>query len=204
LKEETLKKLTFALITATLVVGFAGSVILKAQDEMSEDQMMQMMMKYGTPGEGHKKLDGMTGSWTFTSKWWADPKAHPELSNGTCESNWILGGRFVQENVTGDMMGQPFHGMGLTGYDNYGEKYQMFWIDEMATCFMIADGTIDKGGKVITFTGSYDDYMTGKKDKPFKGQVEFVDSNTRIYRAFEFPSDGEPFVSFEVTYKRSE
>ncbi len=198
-----MKKLTIVLTAAVLFFGIIGVFSLRSQEEMSEDQMMEMMMKYGTPGDNHKKLDGMTGNWNFATKWWADQSAPAQETKGSCKAEWVLGGRFVQENVTGDMMGQPFHGMGFTGYDNFNQKYQMFWIDEMATCFMLADGQIDKDGKVITFEGTYDDYMTGQKDKRFKSEVRFVDTNTRVYRSYEFPADGEPYVSFEVTYKRA-
>jgi len=199
-----LKKFSIVVVAAAILGGVFGAVGLRSQESMTEDQMMQTMMKYATPGEFHKKLDGMIGSWNFTSKWWADPSAPSQESNGTCESSWILGGRFVQEKVTGDMMGQPFHGMALTGYDNFNQKYQMLWIDEMATCFLIADGQIDKSGKKITFEGKYQDYMTPNRDKRFKSEVELVDANTRIYRSYEYPTEGEPFVSFEVTYRRAE
>jgi len=197
------KKMIAFSITIILLAGIFGINSLRSQEGSDQDKMMQMMMKYGTPGELHKKLEAMVGNWNFITRWWAEAGAPPEESKGTSVNKWILGGRFVQEDITGDMMGQPFHGMGITGYDNYNQKYQYLWIDEMATCFMIADGTIDNSGKIITFEGTYDDYMTGQKDKEFKSIIKLIDNDTRIYQAYDHAPDGKEYLSFEVAYKRA-
>ena len=36
------------------------------------------------------------------------------------------------------------------GYDKLKEKYVNLWIDDMSTMVMIAEGTADSSGKVIT------------------------------------------------------
>ena len=71
----------------------------------------------------------------------------------------ILGGRVMLERFHGTMMGQPFEGMGTTGFDNVSQKWWGTWMDSMSTGMMATTGTCD-GGK-CEFTGTYNDAMTG-------------------------------------------
>src|SRR5437660_8467714 len=90
----------------------------KAADDKTA-AMMAAYAKHATPGEGHKKLEPLIGSWTFAGKFWMDPSAPPTEGRGTAERKWILDGRFVQETVKGQMTGMPaFEGFAITGYDN--------------------------------------------------------------------------------------
>src|SRR4029453_8671940 len=100
------------------------------------------------------------------------PDAQPLLSTGTAISTWTLKGRFVQQEFSGEFMGQPFHGISFTGYNNFGEKYRSVWIDDMSTRMVVSEGDADGEGKVITLGGSYACAMTGEKDK----------ATTQVYR----------------------
>ena len=59
-----------------------------------------------------------------------------------------LGGRFLEERVQSSFMGQPFSGIGYTGYDNVKKKYVSTWMDNMGTMIMVMEGTPDPAGKV--------------------------------------------------------
>ena len=45
----------------------------------------------------------------------------------------LLDGRFLQQEFTGEMMGQPFSGVGINAYDNLRKRYVTTWIDTMGT-----------------------------------------------------------------------
>src|ERR1035438_2526899 len=109
----------------------------------NQEEMTKAWMAAATPGEAHKKLEPMVGSFTVVTKMWMDPAKPPEESTGTSESKWVLGGRFVEQRVEGTAMGQPFSGIGYTGYDNYKKKYVGSWTDTMGTMIMISTGTAD-------------------------------------------------------------
>jgi len=50
----------------------------------------------------------MTGSWEFETKMWMEgPGAPPALSKGTAEMKMIMGGRFLRQDLKGEMMGMP-------------------------------------------------------------------------------------------------
>jgi len=196
-----MKKLVIPVALAILS-GLMGADVLWSQETGGQDPMMQLMMKYGMPGEFHKKLDGLIGSWDLTTKWWMDPKAPPQESKGTAECSWIMGGRYVRENVTGDVMNQPFHGMSISGYNNFRQEFVSLWIDNMSTSFMFMTGAMDKDDKTIAYQGTYDDIMTGQKDKKFRVVTKSIDSDHRVYEWYDFAPDGKEFMSMEVSYTR--
>ena len=163
--------LAFALV---LLVGLSVHAQGKKDAPKADPKMAAMMeayMKHAAPGEGHKKLEPLIGSWKYTGKFWMDPVAPPLEGAGTAERKWILGGRFMDEVVKGQMTGMPeFEGHGLMGYDNHSKKYVGIWIDSMTTSIAVSQGTMDAAGKV--FTSEHEDYDVGLKYKlPVKSQV---------------------------------
>src|SRR6266542_583478 len=111
------------LAIAMLIAGIA-SAQEKAPEKkakaapMDEKAAMEAMQKAATPGEAHKKLETMIGTFDAKVKLWMDPSKPAEESAGTSENTWVLGNRFVQTKHEGTFMGQPFSGIGYTGYDN--------------------------------------------------------------------------------------
>jgi hypothetical protein len=169
----------------------------------TEEEIMAAYAKFSQPGEHHKMLEPLAGSWNCSSKMWMDPGAPPTESKAASESKWILGGRFLQEEVTGDMNGMPFHGMGITGYDNIKKEYVSFWIDEMATSFMLANGQMDEGAKNLTMMGTWKDPLANLAEKKFKTVLRITGSDQHVYEMYEFGPDGKQFKSFEITYTRA-
>ena len=90
------------------------------QHDMSAEEkaMMDAYMKAGTPGKQHEELAKTVGSYDLAVKSWMAPGTPPTESKGTAERTMVLSGRVLAETVHGDMMGQPFEGHGMTGYDN--------------------------------------------------------------------------------------
>ena len=121
-----------------------SSIALLAQNqtkkEMSADEKaaMEAMMKAGTPGEAHKQLAPLVGTWNVVVKMFPQPGAPAQESKGTAVNKWVLGGRWVQENFTGKFMNMPFTGIGYTGYDNIKKQYTGTWMDNMSTATMVS------------------------------------------------------------------
>ena len=88
------------------------------------DAMMAKWKEASTPGVGHAALEPLVGTWDSTVKWWKDPASAPEESKGTSVVQWTFGGRFLEQKFSGTSMGQPFEGLGITGFDNIAKKYQ--------------------------------------------------------------------------------
>ncbi len=170
------------------------------KDAAIEAEMMQKWTAYATPGEAHKALNPLVGSFTHKIKWWMAPGTKPEESTGTTDSQWILGGRFIESVVKGVSMGQPFEGRAFMGYDNEKKQYDSTWIDTMATGIMISHGQYDAGTKILTETSSASCPMEGTKT--FRNVTKFIDNNNHVYEMYTNDKDGKKFLMMEITYTR--
>ena len=129
------------------------------------------------------------------------PDAPPTVTKATAKATWVMNGRFVQEEFTGEFMGKPFHGMSLTGYDNIKQKYNTVWVDDMHTSLVTAEGEAESGGKAITLAGKYDCPMTGQKNLTMKQVIRILGPDTRVFEMHD-PSKGEHSKTMEITYTR--
>jgi Protein of unknown function (DUF1579) len=201
-------------IYVTLVVAgalFAGSAIsddkpataeTKAKTAgLSPEEMMKKAEAAGKPGPAHKALDALVGDWNIDGRCWMAPDGAPTENKGSAKVRWILGDRFVQEDFSGEFMGKPFHGIGVTGYDNMKKKYVGSWVDDMSTGLFISEGATDADGKVFTFHGKMDDPMTGQKNKPFKFVIRILDPNKHTFEMHDLTL-GEKSKTMEMTYTR--
>jgi len=127
---------------------------------MDEKAVMEAMQKAASPGEAHKKLDAMVGTFDAKVKMWMDPAKPAEESTATSENTWVLGNRWVQTKSEGTFMGQPYSGIGYTGYDNVAKKYVGTWMDTSGTGMMTMKGTMT--GNVMRETATMSDPMSGK------------------------------------------
>jgi hypothetical protein len=159
-------------------------------------------MKHTQPGEGHKMLSEMTGRWSYTMKWWATPSAKPDESKGTATGKMILGGRFLQQEVSSKVNGQPFNGMGITGFDSFRNEYQSMWIDSMSTHMMMSSGSYDANTRTLKETGNMTDLMAGMKDRWFRTELNMKDKNAYTYAMYSKDAAGAEFKMMEIEYKK--
>jgi len=192
------------ILAATLVAAFAATLSF-ADDPKPQagpgQAEMEAMMKAATPGDAHKKLGAMAGTFNAEVKMWMQPGAPPAGGAGVAENSWALDGRFLEQHFTGNFMGMPFTGMGFTGYDNIKKKYVGTWMDTMTTSMMISTGTANADGKSYTFTSTMDDPMTGKSS-PVKEVVTVVDNDHHTLEMWGAGPDGKMFKTMEIAYTR--
>ena len=172
----------------------------KAEKQMDSQAVMEVYQKLATPGEPHKLFATLTGSWTTKTKSWMEPGKPPMESTGSAEMKMLLDGRFLQQEFSGDMMGQPFSGIGIDGYDNLRKRYVTTWIDTMGTGIFQMEGTASADGKTIT--------MKGRHDEPGGGLMthraiwKIVDSNTQAFDMYGTHHGGKEMKVMEITYTR--
>ena len=189
----------------SLAVTVAAQDKTPAKQQPAADPQMQAMIeameRFGTPGPEHRRLIEGVGTWDVEAKSWMDPAAPPITSKGTSVQRAILGGRYVQYDFEGEMMGSPFGGFGLSGYDRYNKKYVSLWLDTWGTGFYLTEGTCDAEGKVCTETGTWDDYTTGTKMK-VKEVYTHISRDRFTMEMFVVQPDGKEMRTMELTYTR--
>lgn len=120
MKEDTLR-FTHVAVTGlclALHVSFAIAEDKKAEKQMDPQAVVEMYQKLAMPGEPHTLLASLAGSWTTITKSWMEPDKPPIESTGSVEMKMLLNGRFLQQEFTGEMMGQAFSGIGINAYAN--------------------------------------------------------------------------------------
>jgi len=194
-----------------LSVLILGSVYVIAQEQASskaptmtaeQKAMMDAWLKNGTPGPQHEKIKSLAGKWDADVSMQMDPAAPEEKSKATMVNQSIFDGRFLQQDYNGTFMGQPFKGMGMVGFDNQKQKYVMGWIDSMDTAMMVAEGTADESGKVITFKSEMD--CPGTNEKVSVRQVLTIqDNDHHTFESYQTKKGSAEFKGMTIKYTRA-
>src|SRR6266705_1306156 len=127
-----------------------GNKFGSSNPDLSQEAMMKKMEAAGAPGPAHKALDALVGNWKAEVKCWMDPAGAPEVTQGTAKANWTFNGRFLEEEFHGQMMGKPFTGRTLLGFDNTKQTFNSVWVSDTQTSMFTSEGKGDSGNKVIT------------------------------------------------------
>lgn len=193
----------FSVIVISLVLLISTPVLAaekKADKKMDHEAMMEMWKQMAQPGEPHKRLASLAGSWTTTTKEWMEPGKPPTESTGTAEIKTLLGGRFIQQEFNGEMMGQSFKGIGIDGYDNMTKKYVTVWMDSMGTGMFFMDGTASSDGKTITLKGSHPEPGGGKMTH--RAVWKLLDDNKTTFEMYGAHQDQKETKMMEIVYTR--
>jgi len=212
-----MKRSTTAKYLAALLALATLSLPSPAQDKETpkkddkkptESDMMAMMLELAKPGENHKLLASVAGTWDYKVKFWMSPDAPPMESSGKAVSRTVMDGRYVISDHTGKMqmpgpngamMDTPFTGMSIEGYDNVKKKFVASWIDNMGTGIMNMEGTYDAGSKTLTYLAEYEP-MPGMKTK-MREVIKIADNDHRTMEFFE-DRGGKEVKTMEMTYVR--
>ena len=195
-------------VSSPAAVSAAVSSAQPSAEEMKK--MMEVMMEMGKPGENHKLLAELVGSWTYTLKMYMDPTTgKPSESKGTAVRKAVMDGRYFIADVTGKfqmpgkdgkMTDMNFKGMAVEGYDNVKKKFVCSWIDNVSTMIMNAEGSYDAASKTFTYNADCE-MMPGMKMK-VREVVKVVDKDHHTFEWYEDKGQGES-KTMEISYTRS-
>ena len=189
-----------------LMLSFLAFVLLISTPSIAQENEGEMVaeqqawMEYMTPGPMHEMLMKASGEWKSVSKFWMDPSGEPMVSEGAVKFEMILGGRYMKSTHTGTMMGMPFEGIFLQGYDNATNEFTAIWIDNMGTGTSVAKGKYDEASKSIMYEGTMVDPMS-KQELKYKQSVKFLDDNHHLVEMF-MDNNGIEFKMMETDITR--
>ncbi len=178
-----------------------GSSTRSVKPGAGQDEMLQKAEAAGRPGAGHQALEHFVGNWKGEVKCYKDQDSAPAVSQASAKISWIMNGRFLEEDFRGEMMGKPFHGRTVIGYDNVTQTYRSVWISDMQTSMFMTEGKGESGGKVITLEGVASCPMRGQGDIPMKVVLRVLGPDKHTFEMFD-ESEGESTKTMEITYTR--
>lgn len=189
----------------------APAGVLAVQEQMDPEAMLRAWQEAGAPDEHHKQLHYFVGQWTTEMKSLM-PGGEAFNSTGKASYEMIMGGRFLKSTYEGDMMGLPFTGHSLGGYNKVDRRWEALWMDTVSTAMYYYTGEKTDDGWV--YMGSETDPMTRQTMRTkdvitVHGPDHF--SFTRHYPNPENPAnpdnpdnlgEGDWVAGFKIDYKR--
>ena len=189
-----------ASIAISPIISFAeerSAVASGDKPDPKTEEMMKKMEAAGTPRAAHKILAKLIGEWAVEVKYWMTPEGEPTVTKGTSTAKWIMGDRFLHEEFYGEMMGKPFQGKTIMGYDNTSKMYNTVWIDNMSTGMVVSEGTANKDdAKMLTYTGECACPVSKEMTKKFKHILHIVSDDKHVLEMYDL-SKGEKFKEME-------
>ena len=193
-----------SLILGSLLVitSFSLSAQEKKEPKMTEQQQKEQetWMQYMMPGEMHRLLAQGNGDWHENLVFWMSPEGDATKAESECTNTMILGDRYQESIHKGTMMGMPFEGRGLVGYDNIKKVFQSTWVDNMGTGIMYLEGPFDPKTNSVTLTGKMVDAMTGKTEN-VREIMTFINEKSQKMEMY-MTKNGKEFKTMEISFTK--
>ena len=152
------------------------------------------------PGPEHELLKKDAGVWDATVEEFSEPGSPPKVSKGVETNTLICGGLWLISEFKGEMMGQPFQGHGVTGYDPVKKKYTGIWVDGMSPALGLVEGTYDQAKK--TMTSIYESHEPAGNPVKMKMVTVWKGEDSRAWTASMVGEDGKDMPMLAINYKR--
>jgi hypothetical protein len=194
-----------------VVIGLGSSI--QAQEAQTKgpsgdemEAMMAEMMRYAAPGEHHKNLESLAGNWDFTMRFHMGPDAPWSENTGHSVHQWVLGGRFLQQNIQSPpskALPMEFEGLGLLGYDNFAEEYVQLWMDNFMTGVITLKGSDDASDKEVTVSGELTKPMGEGQKIKVRWVYKIVNNDQFTFEMWEPDENGVEYLHGQITYTRT-
>lgn len=113
----------------------------------------------------------------------------------------VAGGTWISSDFETKLMGAPFQGHEILGWDGVQKKYVFSWVDSMGAGITSGEGTFDAATKTFKFT--VHGYGMDGKPQTWHQVDMWKDDNTREWQMFEPGPDGKEVLGITIHYKRA-
>ncbi|MFI6027955.1 DUF1579 family protein [Amycolatopsis magusensis] len=160
---------------------------------------MPLMIRNGMPGEEHRWLDALTGDWNVEMSLFlagGTPEKPHMGQNVVSHRRWLdkTGRRFLQEDIEGTMLGQPYYRLGVLGYSTMDKMFEFTTFDQLNANAMSYRGPGDQ--RRISMTGTFTDQgvlgdTSAGRTIPMRTEIRFETADRNVYDIY-FTPPGEP------------
>ncbi len=154
-------------------------------------------------GEAHARLDPLVGLWDTSTRLFGGLGTRPVEVDGSVEKHWVLGGRFIREDLAGiSNRDRPYMGLGFLGFDAARGLYQSVWMSTGSTGVTTACGALDDAGTTLTLVGDEADPVSGIVRR-FHAVLRIESPARHVLTQSYVGPDGRFGPGFEIVYTRS-
>ena len=104
-------------------------------------------LRTAEPAEMHAWMHALVGEWEGSMK--ISRPGMPEMEFPITETFHPVGERWITSDLVGDLMGHPYHGHGVFGYDGKGEALVGTYCDSMLAHLAVMSGGYDEDQKSV-------------------------------------------------------
>lgn len=154
--------------------------------------------QYMAPSEVHALLATYTGDFTMEISMYTGNGKAPSLVIVESENAMLLGGRFLEMNQHGTMMGMDYQAIMTMGYNNTDRQFAFTTLTNMGTGILSLYGDWDANTKTATLYGHMINPVS--KEKIIVRQtIAFTDANTILIESYD--QEGEQPEIKTLQYK---
>jgi len=162
-------------------------------------QALEMAM---TPGPGQARLEPMVGTFNVKIRTWVAPNKPPVESTAVSVSVWVLGKRYIQSMLSGQVLNEAFDGIGYTAYDNVSKTYQTAWMDSGSTGMTWYRGGFDGASKSARMKATVTNALTGKPT-PLELRLSIAENGDHMTELWGQGDGSTMFKMMELRYTRA-
>lgn len=188
-------------LAVTLLVsgGIALGRALPRQDAPAQEAAADPEMQAMLPGPVHEEMQRYAGEYEVLSRFFAGPDAEPVETRGTAKLSSVLGGRFLLEEDSGTMMGAPYEGLKLWGFNNGTQSFESLWVYSLSTGMLTMTGETKDEGESIDWNARYED---AGGEHEMRVVTTYPDVDTMVLKMNGPAPDGGEYTVLELTYRR--
>lgn len=188
------------------VKSFIIAAMVATASPVTAQENLPAATRLAMPGENHSLLQPLIGEWDVEMRVYPRPGADPIVSKDmSATRKWILGKRYVQEELSGVFAGAPSERLAIIGYNNLEEQFELASFDTFEPGFMVYKGDADD--KTITVDGISIEAGFGPTPSGRYRELRFeieIGADRSVQRIFvKYPAE-EEFLFVEQIFTEAE
>lgn len=190
----------------TIGIGLLAALLAAAsaaQDGAEEIAMLQEKSREATGlTEHHEALGDFVGRWDVTISL-VMPGVPEQSWQGTAEVRWLIEGRWLLEELEGELFGRPYQSAYIRGFDTYAKNHVVATVSSADTSLLVGRApVVDPTGEIVAFYGTLDEYTTDELNKPFRSVIRRIDADRHVLEVWDLAIGAEGAKVLQFSYSR--